>query len=222
MYSIVDLHMHVVPGVDDGAPNMGEALKMLKLAEQQGIVDIFCTSHNGYSKEDGENYLYAFNKLKDRVSQLGINIRLHKGCEILCAAEYIDEILSTASANMTIELDDEIVEAEAEAMYHDFMHQMSHQGITEEIYLQYAGTTKEDIISHMKEEAQKRLKNSYLLNAIIKKEKIEVSKEDAEKEIKEMAIKHNMTEEDVTSYVGGIDAMIYDLKVRRAIDLMKN
>ena len=93
MYSIVDLHMHVVPGIDDGAPNMGEALKMLKLAEQQGIVDLFCTSHNGYSKEDGENYLYAFNKLKDRVSQLGINIRLHKGCEILCAAEYIDEIL---------------------------------------------------------------------------------------------------------------------------------
>ena len=93
MYSIVDLHMHVVPGIDDGAPNMGEALKMLKSAEQQGIVDIFCTSHNGYSKEDGENYLYAFNKLKDMASQLGINIQLHKGCEILCAAEYMDEIL---------------------------------------------------------------------------------------------------------------------------------
>ena len=67
----------------------------------------------------------------------------------------------------------------------------------------------------------KRLKNSYLLNAIIKEEKIEVSKEDAEKEIKDMAIKHNMAEEDVKQYVGGIEAMIYDLKVRRAIDLMK-
>ena len=93
MYSIVDLHMHVVPGIDDGAPNMGESLKMLKLAEQQGIVDIFCTSHNGYSKEDGENYLYALNKLKDMASQSGINIQLHKGCEILCAGEYINEIL---------------------------------------------------------------------------------------------------------------------------------
>ena len=27
------------------------------------------------------------------------------------------------------------------------------KGITEEIYLQYANTTKEDIVSHMKEEA---------------------------------------------------------------------
>lgn len=135
--------------------------------------------------------------------------------------EYIDNLLAKAVENMTIELDEEIVEAEADAMYHDFMHQMQHQGITEEIYLQYAGTTKEDIINHMKEEATKRLKNSYLLNAIIKEEKIEVSKEDAEKEIKDMAIKHNMAEEDVKQYVGGIDAMIYDLKVRRAIELMK-
>ena len=135
--------------------------------------------------------------------------------------EYIDALLAKAVENMTIELDEEIVEAEADAMYHDFMHQMQHQGITEEIYLQYAGTTKEDIINHMKEEATKRLKNSYLLNAIIKEEKIEVSKEDAEKEIKDMAIKHNMAEEDVKQYVGGIEAMIYDLKVRRAIDLMK-
>ena len=30
-----------------------------------------------------------------------------------------------------------------------------------------------------------------------------------------------MAEEDVQQYVGGIEAMIYDLKVRRAIDLMK-
>lgn len=134
---------------------------------------------------------------------------------------YIDALLEKATANMTIEIDDEIVEYEAESMYQDFMHNMAAQGITEEIYLQYANTTKEDIVSHMKEEALKRLKNSYLLNAIIKEEKIEVAREDAEKEVKEMAIKYNMTEEDVANSLGGIDAMVYDLKVRKAIDLMK-
>ena len=136
--------------------------------------------------------------------------------------EYIDALLEKAVSNMIIELDEEIVDAEAESMYNDFMHHMSHQGITEEIYLQYAGTTKEDIISRMKEEAEKRLKNSYLLNAIIKEEKIEVAKEEALEEIKEIAIKHNMTEEDVTNSLGGIEAMIYDLKVRKAVDLMKD
>lgn len=134
---------------------------------------------------------------------------------------YIDALLEKATSNMECEIDDEIVVYEAESMYNDFMHQMSHQGITEEIYLQYANTTKEDIISHMKDEALRRLKNSYLLNAIIKEENIEVSDEDIKKEIKELAIKHNMTEEDVTNSLGGIDAMTYDLKVRKAIDLMK-
>ncbi|MBQ8681726.1 MAG: trigger factor [Bacilli bacterium] len=135
--------------------------------------------------------------------------------------KYIDALLEKATSNMKVEIDDEIVEAETDAMYKDFMQHMASQGITEEIYLQYAGTTKEDITSHMKEEALKRLKNSYLLNAIIKEEKIEVTEEDANKEIAEIAKKYNMTEEDVKNSLGGLDAMIYDLKVRKAIDLMK-
>ena len=135
--------------------------------------------------------------------------------------KYIDDLLEIATSNMKVEIDDEIVEAEAEAMYKDFMDRMSMQGINEELYLQYAATTKEDIISHMKEEALKRLKNSYLLSAIIKEEKIEATEEEALKEVTEMAQKYNMTEEDVKNSLGGIDAMIYDIKVRKALDLMK-
>lgn len=135
--------------------------------------------------------------------------------------KYVDDLLEIATSNMKVEIDDEIVEAEAEAMYKDFMDRMSMQGINEELYLQYAATTKEDIISHMKEEALKRLKNSYLLSAIIKEEKIEATEEEALKEVTEMAQKYNMTEEDVKNSLGGIDAMIYDIKVRKALDLMK-
>ena len=36
-----------------------------------------------------------------------------------------------------------------------------------------------------------------------------------------MAKKYNMTEEDVKSSLGGIDAILYDMKVRKAIELMK-
>ena len=91
--TMVDFHMHIVPGVDDGSRSIEESLELLHLSEKQGVTDVFCTSHNGYTQEDGEKYLYAFEKLKDSVKTSGINIRLHKGCEILCAGEYIDEIL---------------------------------------------------------------------------------------------------------------------------------
>ena len=135
--------------------------------------------------------------------------------------KHIDALLEKAVSNMTIELDEEIIEAEAEAMYNDFMSHMSAQGITEELYLKYAGTTKEDIINHMKKEAETRLKNSYLLNAIIREEQIEADEKEALDQIKDLAQKYNMTEEDVKSSLGGDDAVKYDIKVRKAIDLMK-
>ena len=135
--------------------------------------------------------------------------------------KYIDALLEKAVSNMTIELDEEIIEAEAEAMYNDFMNHMSAQGITEELYLKYAGTTKEDIVDHMKKEAEVRLKNSYLLNAIIKEEQIEADEKEALDQIKDLAQKYNMTEEDVKSSLGGEDAVKYDIKVRKVIDLMK-
>ena len=135
--------------------------------------------------------------------------------------KYIDDLLNAAVENMTCDIDDEIVEAEAKNMYNDVVQRMNMQGLTEEVYLQYADTTKEDIIENMKPEALKRLQNSYLLNAIIEKEKIEVSEEEAKKEIEDMAKTYNMTVEDIEKSIGGINAMLYDLKVRRAIDIMK-
>ena len=93
MNEIVDLHMHVVPGIDDGSQSIEESLQMLKLAAEQGVTDVFCTSHNGYCQGDGERYLTSFLRLQDAVNQAKINVQIHKGCEILCAGEYIDDII---------------------------------------------------------------------------------------------------------------------------------
>ena len=90
---IVDLHMHVVPGYDDGAETIEESLEMLRLAELQGVTDVFCTSHNGYNKEDGEQYRASFDLLEKAAKDANINIRLQKGCEVRCAAEYMDDII---------------------------------------------------------------------------------------------------------------------------------
>lgn len=134
---------------------------------------------------------------------------------------YVDALLEAATGNMKIELDDEIIEYEAEHMYKDFMNKMSMQGINEEIYLQYAGTTKEDIISHMKDEATKRLKNSYLLNAIIEKEKIVVEDKEIDEEIEKIAKDNNVTTKEVIDAYGSRESFGYDLKAKKAIDLMK-
>jgi protein-tyrosine phosphatase len=54
---------------------------------------VFCTTHNGYSAEDGEEYDKAFELLQQAVKEAEIDVKLHKGCEVLCAAQYMDDII---------------------------------------------------------------------------------------------------------------------------------
>ena len=46
--SKIDIHSHILPGVDDGSSSMKESMRMLELARKQGVVGVFATSH--YSK----------------------------------------------------------------------------------------------------------------------------------------------------------------------------
>ena len=103
-----------------------------------------------------------------------------------------------------------------------FINGMAARGINEDMYLKYAGTTKEDIKNHMKEEATKRLKNSYLLDAIIKEEKIKSTEKEIKEEISKIAKQYNMTEEDVKHEIGGERAMEHEVNVRKALEIMKN
>lgn len=90
---VTDLHMHVVPGVDDGSFDMRMSLDMLELAYEQGVRDIFCTSHNVYSEEEITKYKSQFMMLQMMAKSRYPELRLHMGCELLCAGEYIDDIL---------------------------------------------------------------------------------------------------------------------------------
>ena len=90
---ITDLHMHIVPWVDDGSLNMSMSLDMLEIAYEQGVRDIFCTSHNVYSEEEITRYKSRFMMLQMMAKSRCPELRLHMGCELLCAGEYIDDIL---------------------------------------------------------------------------------------------------------------------------------
>lgn len=42
---MIDLHSHLLPGIDDGAPDLATALKLAKIAVQDGITHMVCTPH---------------------------------------------------------------------------------------------------------------------------------------------------------------------------------
>ena len=135
--------------------------------------------------------------------------------------KYIDELLETASKNMKVELDEELIDDEANRMYEEFLDKIAMQGLTEEIYFKYTNSTKEDVLKQMMPEAEKRIKYRYLLEEVIKAEKIKVTDKQAEKEAKDLAKKYGMSDEDFLKELGGLEVLKYDMTMRKAIECMK-
>lgn len=42
---IYDIHCHIVPGVDDGATDIGETVKLLRMEYEQGVRTVIATPH---------------------------------------------------------------------------------------------------------------------------------------------------------------------------------
>ena len=47
----VDIHSHIIPGVDDGSQSFEESLDMLNMAYKQGVRTMYATPHFGSGKE---------------------------------------------------------------------------------------------------------------------------------------------------------------------------
>ena len=86
---MIDIHQHIVYGMDDGAEDAETSFAMLSLAAKQGITEIVCTSHitPGYLKFDMDRYLRHMEKMRKYLEQERIDITLHAGAEILYTQE---------------------------------------------------------------------------------------------------------------------------------------
>lgn len=88
----IDIHSHIIPGIDDGARNESVALKMLKMAQQSGTGHIIATPHYVYG-----NTRYGFATIIEKCEALnrlaasaGINITVYPGCEVFITPELIE------------------------------------------------------------------------------------------------------------------------------------
>lgn len=134
--------------------------------------------------------------------------------------KYLDEVLEAASKNMEVTINPEIVDDEIHRMINQFAQQLQMQGLSLDQYYQFTGTSHEDMHKQMEPEATKRVKYRYLIEEIAEAEKIEIADADAEAEADKMATQYGMEKAEFLANFGGLDVVKYDMKMRKALELL--
>ncbi len=80
---------------------------------------------------------------------------------------------------------------------------------------------KEDIMKDITKESEIRLKYRYLLEAIIKEEKIEIKDKDVKEKITNIAKEYDLTEEEVKKELGSNEVLKYNMAMEKAIEVLK-
>ena len=98
---MIDIHSHILPGIDDGARNIIETIDMLKEAERAGFTNIITTPHyfEGYYEADVKTREKLLNNVKAQMNFQKINVSLYTGNEIYITENIMDNIkLNKASS----------------------------------------------------------------------------------------------------------------------------
>ena len=82
---MIDIHSHILYGVDDGAKTIDESVDIIRNLYKNGITDIILTPHyieySSYNSNKKSN-LEKLDSLKKKLKEEGINVNLYLGNEI--------------------------------------------------------------------------------------------------------------------------------------------
>jgi protein-tyrosine phosphatase len=84
---LVDLHCHILPGVDDGATHEAESMRMLRIAEEEGIGIVAATPHAHHCP--AERIPAKVARLNQLVADAGLAVRVVTGQEVRLAADLV-------------------------------------------------------------------------------------------------------------------------------------
>lgn len=126
---MIDIHCHILPGVDDGPKNLVRFLEMAYRAVETGITHIFSTPHhaNGHYVNDKETILQLVRHYNRILQQENIPLVIHPGQEIRLQRDIflqlrMNELLTLANKGkyVLLELPTEEVPAYTQEVIYEF------------------------------------------------------------------------------------------------------
>ncbi len=93
---MIDLHSHLLPGLDDGPVDWHQSLEMARMAVAEGIAEMVCTPHWVYGLYDNsrKTVLSACGALRQKLGESGIPLEVHPGCEVRLEPDIVPHIAS--------------------------------------------------------------------------------------------------------------------------------
>lgn len=130
-----DIHSHILPGVDDGAQDLEESLKLLKMMKKSGISNVIATSHFYPEEVNYDVYLEvtreSFKELEKATNGKGLP-KIYYGCEMLYYrgignSEVLNGLCLNGSKYLLLELTDFDIN---DYLFEDIINLKTKQGIT--------------------------------------------------------------------------------------------
>jgi protein-tyrosine phosphatase len=79
---VIDIHCHILPGIDDGPSEMQESIKMAEIAARDGITKIVATPHIKNTLHPVSSIRNSIARLNKRLADLGISIEIMQGADV--------------------------------------------------------------------------------------------------------------------------------------------
>ncbi len=137
-------------------------------------------------------------------------------------AENENNLIKAIVDDAKVEIPDAMIETQLDYIVQDFSYRLSYayRGMKFEDYLKYSGTTMEEFRKDRSEEALNTVKTRLTLEAVIKAANIEVSQEDLEAKVKELADQTKKSVEEVKAS-GQLPYIRNEILMTRTMDFLK-
>ncbi|AEH53952.1 trigger factor [Heyndrickxia coagulans] len=165
--------------------------------------------------QDADDEVETLDALKEKIKK---DLKESKEHAAKHAVE--DAVVEKAAENAEMDIPEAMINTELNRMLQEFEQNLSAQGLNLELYYQFSGQNEEALRNQMKEDAEKRVRFNLTLEAVANAEKLEVSDEEVDEELKRMSEMYGMPVEDIRRVLGSTDGIKADLKARKAIDFL--
>jgi protein-tyrosine phosphatase len=91
---MIDIHSHILPGIDDGAPTLEDSIKMAEEAVKEGITYLYATPHhrNGRYENERDSIISHADDLNQELAKRKVPLHIVPGQEIRLYRELIEDL----------------------------------------------------------------------------------------------------------------------------------